>query len=130
MQGDASWSRNALAAGRRLTFAPDAVVEHHHLETWSSFVSERRRRGLEFGRMRLEWERGRPVRLALIAAGTVLPVRAIRIAALVTGQCARAGVLADLAWTAPVVAAGHLASLWGEAVALLGAAPPNRPRDA
>lgn len=130
MQGDASWSRNALAAGRRLTFAPDAVVEHHHLETWSSFVSERRRRGLEFGRMRLEWERDRPVRLALIAAGTVLPVRAIRIAALVTGQCTRAGALADLVWTAPLVAIGHFASLWGEAVALLRAPRPIRPRDA
>lgn len=120
MQGDASWSRNALAAGRRLTFAPDAVVEHHHLETLGGFLSERLRRGRELGRMRREWERGRPVRLALVAAATVLPVRAVRIAALVTGQCARAGCLADLARTAPLVAAGHLASLWGEAGALLG----------
>lgn len=121
MQGDASWSRNALAAGRRLTFAPDAVVEHHHLETLRGFLSERLRRGRELGRMRREWERGRPARLALVAAATVLPVRAVRIAALVTGQCARAGCLADLARTAPLVAAGHLASLWGEAGPLLGA---------
>ncbi len=126
MQGDAAWSRRALALGKRLTFAPDAVVEHHHLETWRSFLAERTGRGLEFGRMRRGWEEDRPVRLALLAAGTVLPVRALRIAALVTGQCARAGALGDLAWTAPLVAAGHLASLWGEARSLL--ARPARPR--
>jgi glycosyltransferase involved in cell wall biosynthesis len=130
MQGDVSWSRNALAAGRRLTFAPDAVVEHHHLETLHGFLSERRRRGLELGRMRREWDRGHPFRLALIAAATILPVRALRIAALVTWQCARAGSLGDLAWTAPLVAAGHLASLWGEAAALIGSAMPRRPSGA
>jgi glycosyltransferase involved in cell wall biosynthesis len=127
MQGDAAWSRNALAVGRRLTFAPDAVVEHHHLETWRSFLSERRRRGLEFGRMRREWERGHPVRLALLAAATVVPVRALRIGALVTWQCGRARALLDLAWTAPLVAAGHLASLCGEAAALLGSSSRRRP---
>ena len=72
-------------------------------------------------------EAGHPARLALITAGTVLPVRAIRIAALVTGQCARAGALADLARTAPLVAAGHLASLFGEAVALVGRGPRSGP---
>ncbi|MBK8598088.1 MAG: glycosyltransferase family 2 protein [Holophagales bacterium] len=127
MQGDAGWSRRALADGHRLTFAPDAVVDHHHLETLRSFLSERRRRGLEFGRMRREWENDHPVRLALIAVATVLPVRALRIGALVTWQCARAGSLLDLAWTAPLVAAGHLASLWGEAVALLGPSARRRP---
>lgn len=126
MQGDAAWSRRALALGQRLTFAPDAVVEHHHLESWRSFVSERTRRGVEFGRMRREWERGHPLRLALITAATVFPVRAVRIAALVTGHCARAGSLRKLAWTAPLVAAGHLASLGGEATGLLARRRPAR----
>lgn len=124
MQGDASWSRRALALGRRLTFAPDAVVEHHHLETLRGFARERYRRGVELGRLRREWETGHPARLALVAAATVLPVRALRIAALVTAQCARAGVLGDLARTAPIVALGHAASLAGEARSLLA---PHRP---
>jgi glycosyltransferase involved in cell wall biosynthesis len=127
MQGDAAWGRRALAQGYRLTFAPDAIVEHHHLETLSSFLSERFRRGLEFGRMRREWESAHPAKLALIAAATVLPVRALRIGALVTWQSARAGSLVDLAWTAPLVAAGHLVSLGGEAAALLGPAKGGRP---
>ena len=127
MQGDATWSRNALAGGHHLTFAPGAVVEHHHLETLQSFLSERVRRGREFGRMRLEWERVHPVRLALIAAATILPVRALRIGVLVAWQCGRAGSLLDLAWTAPLVAAGHLASLGGEAAALLSPASRRRP---
>ena len=125
MQGDAAWSRRALALGHRLTFAPDAVVEHHHLETLHSFVSERYRRGLEFGRMRREWERGDSTRLALVAAATILPIRVVRITFLVAGQCARAHALGDLARTAPLVALGHTASLFGEARALL-AAPPHR----
>jgi GT2 family glycosyltransferase len=127
MQGDAAWSRRALALGHRLTFAPDAIVEHHHLETLTGFLSERLRRGREFGRMRREWEGAHPLKLLLIAAGTVLPVRAIRIGALVTWQCARAGSLGDLAWTAPIVAAGHLASLGGEAAALLDRVPRRLP---
>ena len=115
LQGDATWSRRALERGVPLTFAPAAVVEHHHLETFRGFLRERARRGVELGTMRCGWERDRPGRIALVAAATVLPVRALRIAALVTGQCARAGCLVDLAWTAPVVALGHAASLCGEA---------------
>lgn len=122
LQGDATWSRRALALGHRLTFAPDAVVEHHHLETIGSFLRERARRGVEFGALRCDWERGRPFRLALVALATVLPVRAVRIAVLVTAQCARAGCLGDLVRTAPLVALGHLASLWGEAKAYASAA--------
>lgn len=118
-QGDATWSRRALALGRRLTFVPDAVVEHHHLETLRGFARERYRRGVELGALRREWERGRSGRLALVAAATVLPVRACRIAALVTAQCARGRALGDLARTAPLVALGHAASLAGEARSLL-----------
>lgn len=123
LQGDATWSRRALERGVPLTLAPDAVVEHHHLETLGSFLRERSRRGVELGRMRCAWERDRPVRLAVVAAATVLPVRAVRIALLVAGQCARGGHLGDLARTAPVVALGHLASLAGEARTYLSAAP-------
>jgi GT2 family glycosyltransferase len=119
MQGDAAWSRRALDLGHSLTFAPDAVVDHHHLETLRSFLGERSRRGLEVGRMRREWERGHPLRLAAITVATVLPVRLLRIAGLVTWQCARAGCVGDLLRTAPVVAAGHFLSIAGEARALL-----------
>ena len=119
MQGDATWSRRALALGKRLTFAPGAVVEHHHLETLAGFARERFRRGVELGRMRRGWERGHAGRLALVAAAIVLPVRAFRVALLVTAQCARANALGDLARTAPLVALGHTASLLGEARGLL-----------
>jgi len=128
LQGDASWSRRALQRGVQLTFAPDAVVEHHHLETACGFLRERHRRGLELGTLRCEWERGHPLRLALVAAATVVPVRALRIGALVTGQCARGGGLGALAVCSPIVALGHLSSLAGEARAYVRAALGARSR--
>ena len=128
LQGDASWSRRALQRGVQLTFAPDAVVEHHHLETARGFLRERHRRGLELGTLRCEWERGHPLRLALVAAATVVPVRALRIGALVTGQCARGGGLGALAVCSPIVALGHLSSLAGEARAYVRAALGARSR--
>jgi GT2 family glycosyltransferase len=128
LQGDASWSRRALECGVPLTFAPDAVVAHHHLESARGFLRERYRRGLELGTLRCEWEKDRPLHLALVAAATVVPVRALRIAILVTGHCARGRYLGALARCGPIVALGHLSSLAGEARAYVRAALGARSR--
>ncbi len=122
LQGDASWSRRALLRGASLTFAPDAIVEHHHLESARGFLRERYRRGLELGTLRCEWERDRPLHLALVAAATVVPVRALRIGALVAGHCVRGRSFRALVCCGPIVALGHLSSLAGEARAYARAA--------
>lgn len=115
LQGDASWSLRAIRRGTSLTFAPDAIVEHHHLESARGFLRERYRRGLELGTLRREWERDRPLHLALVAAATVVPVRALRIGVLVAAHCVRGRSFGALVRCSPIVALGHLSSLAGEA---------------
>ena len=115
MAGDAAWSWRARARGFALPFAPDAVVEHHHLETLGGFLAERHRRGLSFAAMRgAERRLRRRDDLALLVA-SVLPLRLARALALTVRHAARSGLLSDLARTLPLVLAGHAASLFGEA---------------
>jgi len=115
MAGDTAWSWRARQRGFALAFAPDAVVEHHHLETIGAFLRERHRRGLSFAAMRgAERRLRRRDDLALLVA-SVLPVRLARALALTVRHAARSGRLADLATTWPLVLAGHAMSLLGEA---------------
>lgn len=115
MAGDTVWSWRARARGVALCFAPDAVVHHHHLETVGPFLRERYRRGLQFAATRgVERRHRRRHDLALFLA-SVLPVRLARALALTVRHAARSAMLADLAWTLPLVLAGHAASLLGEA---------------
>jgi O-antigen biosynthesis protein len=119
MLGDVSLSWRLRENGRALRFAPDAVVEHHHLHTVRSFLAERYTRGEMYGALRAArpgWGRGTA---AFYLLASVLPVRLPRILALVAGQAARAGQAGRYFSTLPLIALGHAASLAGEAVAYL-----------
>jgi len=119
MLGDVSLSWSLRENGQTLRFAPDAVVEHHHLQTVRSFLGERYTRGVMYGALRArrpDWGRGT---VAVYLLASLLPVRLPRILALVAGQSARAGQAGRFAATLPLIALGHAASLAGEAVAYL-----------
>lgn len=115
--GDVTLSRALRRQGRRLWFEPRAVVAHHHLHSLAGFLGERATRGRLYGDLRLGWSRpGRAAAIGWLAV-TALPVRLARILALVGLHAARAGQLGRYLSTLPLVAAGHAASLAGEATA-------------
>jgi GT2 family glycosyltransferase len=120
MLGDTVLSWTLRRDGETIWFEPRAVADHHHLQTWSSFVAERYQRGKLFARLRLDWLRaGRPTALGYLLA-SVLPVRLVTNLAHALRHAARAGMFRDLASRIPVVAVGYGASLAGEAVAYAG----------
>lgn len=116
--GDLVFSWRAIERGETLRFEPATVVYHHHRHGFRSFLAERFERGILFAGVRTRWHGDRRAIALFYLAVTVVPIRFLRILALVAGQSGRAG----LAWTAqylatlPVVAAGHAASLAGEAI--------------
>jgi GT2 family glycosyltransferase len=115
--GDVTLSRNLHRRGHRLWFEPRAVVAHHHLQSLPAFLGERATRGRIFGDLRLGWSgEGRGAALGWLAV-TALPIRLARILALVGLHAARAGQTGRYLATLPLVAAGHAASLAGEASA-------------
>lgn len=112
--GDVTFSRDLRAAGVPLIFEPQAMVEHHHDHTLRSFLKERFERGILFGEMRSQWLDNRALILFYLLA-TVIPVRMIRIAAIIARQIARAH---PHRWVLsyPVALLGHAASLAGESL--------------
>ncbi len=114
--GDVTFSRRLAAAGKALLLQPDAVVEHHHLHTFGSFLAERYQRGRLFGELRCSWLAGRRGALLGYLLVTALPIRLARIMGLVAIHAVRAGQSARYAGTLPITLAGHAASLAGEAV--------------
>jgi glycosyltransferase involved in cell wall biosynthesis len=125
LMGDATLSRDLLVAGRTLLFEPLAIVDHHHLENLRSFVGERWRRGILFGRLRGSWMRGRKAPLLALLLASLFPLRITSNVALCARHSARAGELGTFLSTLPVVVLGFSASILGEAKgyveALLGA---------
>ena len=118
--GDTSLSWTLRRGGETIWFEPGAVTEHHHLQTFRSFVAERYRRGKLFARLRLGWlGAGRPGAAVYLVA-SALPVRLATNLAHTARHAARAGMLGALAACLPVVVAGHGAALAGEAVAYAG----------
>jgi GT2 family glycosyltransferase len=118
--GDIVLSWTLRRDGETIWFAPRAVASHHHLDTWRSFVAERYRRGKIFARLRLDWLRaGRPTALGYLLA-SALPLRLATNLAHAARHAARAHSLGSFALQLPVVAAGHGASLAGEAAAYAG----------
>lgn len=113
--GDVTLSDRLLANGKQLWLAPDAVVEHHHLHGWRSFLAERYQRGRLFGELRCRRLGGRRGALLVYLLVTALPIRLPRILALVALHAARARCLRGYLATFPVVLAGHAAALAGEA---------------
>ncbi len=125
--GDVTLSRSLRGNGRRLGFEPRAIVEHHHLQSLGSFLEERYTRGRMYGGLRLGWSGGgRAAALGWLAV-TAPPLRLARILALVGRHAARAGQAGRYLAALPVVAAGHAASLAGEASAYVRELVPKRP---
>ena len=112
---DVTLGRDLEAIGRRLRFAPRAIVEHHHTSPVAAFLRERFVRGRIFGDMRASWLT--PPSIALHLAVSILPVRLARIAALTLRYCANARMTGAFFLTWPLALGGHAASLAGEAVA-------------
>jgi GT2 family glycosyltransferase len=129
--GDVTFSARLVANGKRLWFERAARVEHHHLHSLSSFLAERYERGRQYGELRCHELRQRRGAILAYLAATVLPVRLPRILGLVALHSCRAGQARRYVLGLPLIAAGHAASLAGEAatyVRRLGSAPGLRAR--
>ncbi len=118
--GDTSLSWTLRRGGETIWFEPRAVTEHHHLQTFRSFLGERYRRGKLFARLRLLWLGAGRSGAAAYLVVSALPVRLLSNLAHTARHAMRAGMLGSFAACLPVVAAGHAASLAGEAVAYAG----------
>lgn len=114
MIGDTRLSWKLIQLGNNLRFAPDAIVYHDHRSTFGQLVRERFARGVEFGCLRLEWERWNNARTWMMLIASVLPVRLIKLIGRVLQSTLRAGCSFDWLRTFPVIAAGHAAWLAGE----------------
>jgi GT2 family glycosyltransferase len=114
--GDVELSRRLRRLGGTIRFEPSAVVEHEHLASLAGFVRERVARGQLYGRLRCSWVEHRRGAVALHLFASAVPLRLLRILALVAAHAGRAGQLRDYAWTFPVIVAGELAWVAGEGV--------------
>jgi GT2 family glycosyltransferase len=114
--GDVELSRRLRRLGRTIRFEPAALVEHHHLHGLTSFLHERFARGMLYGELRCAWLEGRRGALLLYLLASVIPLRLLRILALVAGHAAQAGKLRDYVSTLPVILVGESAWVVGEAV--------------
>jgi GT2 family glycosyltransferase len=123
MLGDVVLSWALQDHGRTLWLAPDAVVAHHHTQSFRDFLAERLTRGRMYGDLRTVRLRERRGALAFYLLVTVLPVRLPRILGLVAGHAMRARQGRLFLATLPIVAAGHAAALAGEAAAYLRLSP-------
>lgn len=114
--GDVELSRWLCAAGEPPWFEPRAVVAHHHLEGFASFLRERISRGRGYGALRSTWIGAGEAALLLASA----PLRLARILWLVRSHARLAGQ-EPVFWAGfPVILAGHAAFLAGECRAILG----------
>jgi glycosyltransferase involved in cell wall biosynthesis len=113
---DAAFARTLLDAGSVMHFAPAAVVEHHHTQSIVAFLRERFDRGSLFGRLRIQWLADRR-RVAIYLAGSVLPIRIVRIVYFTLRHARRAGLVRECLLSLPLTISGHLAWLAGESAA-------------
>ncbi|MEI7770466.1 MAG: glycosyltransferase [Chloroflexales bacterium] len=115
MLGDTDLSWRMREQGAVLWFAPRAVVEHHHLADWGSFLSERYDRGQQQGQLRAGAHRWGKLRLGLWFLSSILLLRVLS-QLLSSAQCAaRSGVIGRFLITLPVITAGRTAWVLGEA---------------
>lgn len=123
IHGDTDLCWRIRAQGGEIWLNPDAVVEHHHRQTWRSLMQERHERGRQFGVLWLSWHpmsgAGRMWRLFI----TLLPLRLLSQLTRVARNAAQAEMLGAYIRTLPVVASGLYAWLLGEAGAFLGLKP-------
>lgn len=117
--GDTDLCWRLREQGSELWFAPKAIVEHHHLHTWRSLLSERFMRGREFGEFWLRWNPMSGGRLGWRLLITLIPVRLASQLLRVGQNAVRSGMLRAYFWTIPIVASGLYSWLLGEAWAYL-----------
>jgi GT2 family glycosyltransferase len=115
--GDVELSRALRARGLKLWLEPRAAGAHHHLYSLRQFCRERFQRGVWYGELRRSWYS--PLRVALLAAATILPLRLASNVLHVAKHAFRAGEGGRFVLALPVVMAGYVATLAGEARGLL-----------
>lgn len=117
--GDVELSRRLRALGRRLRFAPRAVVEHRHTHTPGTFLGERFWRGIEAGSYRAAIATTASWRWAwkLLLAGA-FPLRWLTNLAHCARHALEAGRLSDYLVCFPIVALGFGASVLGESIGI------------
>jgi GT2 family glycosyltransferase len=73
--GDTELSWRLTRGDVRLLFTPAAVVEHHHLQSWSELLAERFVRGAGYAELVSRWEGRSRLRLAARFLVSLLPFR-------------------------------------------------------
>ncbi|MGD8330486.1 MAG: hypothetical protein PVJ49_13715, partial [Acidobacteriota bacterium] len=101
--------------GHTLLFAPDAVVQHHHLTSLRGLLRERFERGREFGRLRIEHDDWGTGKMLYMLTVTVLPLRLAKLVGRVTRNAFAAAVAVRLVVGLPVIVVAEAAWLAGEA---------------
>jgi GT2 family glycosyltransferase len=114
MLGDTDLSWRVRRQGAVLWFAPDAVVEHHHLVDWGGFLSERYDRGRQQGQLRASAHRWGRIRLWLWFLSSILMLRVLSQLLSGAGTAARSGAIWPFLATLPVIVAGRAAWVLGE----------------
>lgn len=111
---DALFSWQLAANGHTIWLVPGACAEHHHWQSFRSFLRERYSRGFEFGGIRAQQGSWGWWRRLWMASISILPVR---LAGLIL-RSARSAWKVTERWmylsTLPLVALGHGAWLAGE----------------
>jgi len=121
MIGDTLFSWELAERGVPITFAPEAIVAHHHTMGWGRLLHERYSRGREFSRLRAQrfcWSRVRVARQLLV---TLLPLRWLNLMRRTMAASLVAGMAGRMALTLPLVMSGHAAWLLGELRGLVDA---------
>jgi GT2 family glycosyltransferase len=117
-----SWTLGRL--GIAVWFAPQAVVEHDHTETWFQLLQEMYSRGREFGHLRRRVNGWRLPQVLVMTAVSILPVRLIKVWIRVLFNAARAGMFGAYVVTFPIVATSQGARLAGEIAGYFDQAGP------
>jgi GT2 family glycosyltransferase len=112
---DTLFSWHAVERGHTLLFAPDAVVQHHHLTSLRGLLRERFERGREFGRLRIEHDDWGTGKMLYMLTVTVLPLRLAKLVGRVTRNAFAAAVAVRLVVGLPVIVVAEAAWLAGEA---------------
>ena len=121
MIGDTIFGWDLIAKGYPITFAPEAVVDHHHTGGLGGLLKERYARGREFSQLRAAHFRWSRWRIAWQLLVTVLPLRWLNLVRRTLGASLGAGVFKRFLLTLPVVACGHAFWLLGEVRGLIDA---------
>jgi GT2 family glycosyltransferase len=104
-----------------ITLVPPAVVEHHHTQGFADFLRERFVRGMDFGRLRVEYFRWSKWRIFQHLLVTISGFRLVGLIIREGRHSRRARLFTKLLLTLPVSCAGQISWLWGETLAFIRA---------